>query len=72
MNRNFKPRPMMLTLLFLLIMIPFLSGEKSRYYNSECGESPTHKYKELAKIIGEHFIFIFQECNAVVLLIEFR
>ena len=53
MNTNFNKRFMMLKLLFLLIMIPLISGEKSRYYNSECGESPTQKYKELAKIIGE-------------------
>lgn len=53
MNTNFDKRFIMLKLLFLLIMIPLISGEKIRYYNSECGESPTQKYKELAKIIGE-------------------
>jgi hypothetical protein len=40
-------------------MIPLISGEKSRYYNSECGESPTQKYKELAKIIGKCKKYVF-------------
>jgi ACR3 family arsenite efflux pump ArsB len=54
MNTNLNRRLMMLKILFLLIIIPLISGEISRYYNSECGESPTQKYKELAKIIGEY------------------
>ena len=56
MNTNLNRRLMMLKILFLLIIIPLISGEISRYYNSECGESPTQKYKELAKIIGEYFM----------------
>ena len=53
MNLNLNFRLIMLKLIFILIILPYLSGESNRFYNSECGESPTQKYKDLAKAIGK-------------------
>lgn len=66
MKLNTKLASILFEIFFLLTILTFISGSSDNYY-SECGESPTHKYKELAKAIGKFYKFVFNKIVSLII-----